>query len=178
MARSSQVSSGGIFTWTPCFLGYCPTPGVPHHAHLASDGDLWGLSTSQGGLGCPPCGPWSCPSCSTLFLLWPSALTRWHLFPNFPESGTRAGGLHWSHLRLCQCCGCGHAHCGLCGDCAGPTSGKGPGMGQREQDKQPPTHTHTLLLTQNQAFLLLPHLSYQRPKLHLVTLSVNKSLLS
>lgn len=54
---------------------------------------------------------------------------------------------------------------------------RGPGWGRGSRTNTPP-HTHTLLLTQNQAFLLLPHLSYQRPKLHLVTLSVNKSLLS
>lgn len=126
---------------------------------------------------CPPCFRWGLvgalylsrwsrlptlwplvpPSGSTLFLLWLPALpTRWYLFPNFPESGTRAGGLHWPHLRLCQCCGCGHAHCGLCGDRTGPTSGEGQGMGQREPDNLP-----TLLLTLGQAFLLLPNRSYQ-----------------
>lgn len=43
MARSSQVSSGDIFTWTLCFLSYGPTPGVPQHAHLASDGPVGAL---------------------------------------------------------------------------------------------------------------------------------------
>lgn len=110
---------------------------------------LLSMGTCRGSLPlklrCSPCGPWYRPSCSTPFLLWPSALlTRWHLFPYFPESGTRAGGLHWPHLRLCQCCGCGHAHCGLCRDRKGPTAGERPGMEQREQDNfpLPPTAPH------------------------------------
>lgn len=143
---------------------------------------------------CPPCFRWSCggslphkvvlvahpvalgpaPFAVHCFRLWPPFLsTRWHLFPNFPKSGTRAGGLHWPHLRLCQCCGCGHAHCGLCRDCTGPTSGEGPGMGQTELHNLP-----TSLPTLDHAFLLLPNFTYRRPKLCLVTLSDSKRLLT
>lgn len=80
-------------------------------------------------------GPWLPPVCDSQPQVHPSSNPsgfmapvsdpgRWHLLPHLPEFGPRTGGLHRPHFRLCQCRGCGHAHCRLCRDCAGPATGE------------------------------------------------------
>ena len=49
---------------------------------------------------------------------------RWHLLPHLPESRPRARRLHRPHLCFRQRRGRGHAHRGLCRDCAGPAPGE------------------------------------------------------
>lgn len=39
---------------------------------------------------------------------------RWYLFPDQSQSWSRAGRVYRPYLCLCQCCGRGHAHCGIC----------------------------------------------------------------
>lgn len=80
-----------------------------------------------------------------------SVPNRWYLLSHLPESWPRARGLHRPHFCFRQRGGRGHAHCGLCGDRAGPAPGEAvrdllqvrPGLDPRHREPQPPSFSFT-----------------------------------